>query len=93
MAYIRAVVDGTLDLRNKKTDVILAELVALKIEPYEGSFHYLIKLPMDSVSSEKVTELETEYKELIQQIQELETTSIQTMWTRELMNLKKILNK
>jgi DNA topoisomerase-2 len=93
VAYIRAVVDGTLELRNKKTDAILAELVALKIEPHEGSFHYLIKLPMDSVSSEKVIELETQYKELIQTIQELESTSVQTMWAKELMNLKKILNK
>lgn len=91
--YIRAVVDGTLELRNKKTEVILAELVALRIEPHDGGFQYLTKLPMDSVSSEKVAELELEYKGLIQRIQELESTPIQAMWTKELMNLKKILNK
>jgi DNA topoisomerase-2 len=91
--YIRALVKGTLDLRNKKTDVILSELAALKIEPHDGSYHYLIKLPMDSVTAEKVVELETEYKSLIQQIQELEATTIQMMWTKELMHLKKVLNK
>jgi DNA topoisomerase-2 len=91
--YIRALVKGTLDLRNKKTEVILTELTAMKLEPHDGSFHYLIKLPMDSVTAEKVLELEAEYKGLIQQIQELESTSIQAMWTKELMHLKKVLNK
>lgn len=91
--YIRAVVSGKLDLRNKKSDVIIAEIVALKIEPYEGGFQYLTKLPMDSVSTERVMELEAEYTKMMKLLEELETTSIQTLWSRELMHLKKILNK
>ena len=91
--YIRAVVSGKLDLRNKKSDVIIAEIVALKIEPHDGGFNYLIKLPMDSVSTERVEELEAEYKAVMKKMTDLETTSIDTMWSNELIHLKKILNK
>jgi len=91
--YIRAVVSGKLDLRNKKSDVIIAEIVALKIEPHDGGFNYLIKLPMDSVSTERVEELEAEYKSVMKKMTDLETTEIHTMWSNELIHLKKILNK
>jgi DNA topoisomerase-2 len=87
--YIRAVVSGKLELRNKKTDVIIAEIQALKIEPHDGGYTYLIKLPMDSVTTEKVEELEKEYKELQGEIKSLEGTPIETLWTNELVALKK----
>jgi hypothetical protein len=46
-------------------------------------------MPMDSVTEEKVTELEKEHDTLQKQIQELTKTSIQTLWERELNVLKK----
>ena len=87
--YIRSILEDKLDLRRKKLDEIVQALKTLKIEEHEGSYHYLIKMPMDSVTEEKVTELEKEHDMLQKEIQELTKTSIQTLWERELNVLKK----
>jgi DNA topoisomerase-2 len=89
--YIRSILEDKLDLRRKKLEEIVQALKTLKIEEHEGSYHYLIKMPMDSVTEEKVTELEKEHDTLQKQIQELTKTSIQTLWERELNVLKKSL--
>ena len=89
--YIRSILEDKLDLRRKKLEEIVQALKTLKIEEHEGSYHYLIKMPMDSVTEEKVTELEKEHDTLQKEIQELTKTSIQTLWERELNVLKKSL--
>jgi hypothetical protein len=87
--YIRSILEDKLDLRRKKLEEIVHALKTLKIEEHEGSYHYLIKMPMDSVTEEKVTELEKEHDTLQKQIHDLTKTSIQTLWERELNVLKK----
>ena len=63
-------------------------LKKLKIEEHEG-YGYLIKMPMDSVSQEKVAELEAEHAQVTKSLEELKSTTIEMVWTRELVQLRK----
>ena len=86
--YIHAVLKGTLDLRNKKKDEIIKMLEALQLVQHEGSYNYLIKMPMDSVSDENVKQLEAELAELTKDKAALASTSERQMWMNELDELK-----
>lgn len=87
--YIQAILSDTLDLRRKRKEEIVDELKKLGIEEHDGDYNYLIKMPMDSVSHEKVIELENEHQLIEEELDELVSTSIETMWIRELTRLKK----
>jgi len=87
--YIRAILSDTLDLRRKTKDEIILNLKKLEIEEHDGDYTYLIKMPMDSVSKEKVIELENEHQLVEEELEELTGTSIETIWVRELTRLKK----
>jgi DNA topoisomerase-2 len=87
--YIRAVLSGKLDLRNKKQDVLYRELASLAIEMREESYSYLTKMPMDSVTQEKVESLEKEFKEIQEEVARLTAMTVEQMWIQELVALKK----
>ena len=86
--YIHAVLKGTLDLRNKKKDEIVKMLEAMQLVQHEGSYNYLIKMPMDSVSEENVKQLESELSELTKDKATLHSTTERQMWMNELDELK-----
>ena len=86
--YIRANLSGQLELRNKKQDVVYAELKALNIDMREESYSYLTKMPMDRVTEEKVLELEKEYLEVQEEVATLSAMTIEQMWIQELKVLK-----
>lgn len=85
--YIRAILTDQLDLRKKTQDQIIDALKKLNIEEHDG-YNYLIKMSMDSVSSEKVMELEQEHEKVSKELTELVNTPIETIWIRELTLLK-----
>ena len=86
--YIRANLSGQLEMRNKKQEVIYAELKSLNIDMRDGSYSYLTKMPMDSVTEEKVLELEKEYREIQEEVAALTALTIEQMWIQELKVLK-----
>jgi DNA topoisomerase-2 len=87
--YIRAVLSGKLDLRNKKQDVLYRELAGLAIDMREESYSYLTKMPMDSVTQEKVEALEKEFREIQDEVARLTAMTVEQMWIQELVALKK----
>jgi hypothetical protein len=80
---------GTLDLRNKKQDEITKMLQAMELVQRDGSYHYLIKMPMDSVSDENVKKLEGELAQLTKDKELIISTTERQMWLNELEELKK----
>jgi hypothetical protein len=46
-------------------------------------------MPMDSVSTENVVELQEEHDEMQEELSELEKTPVEKIWIRELTILKK----
>ena len=84
VAYIKAVLDGTVDLRGKKHGDITALLGKCGLVEVDGDYNYLTKMPMDSVSAENVEALTREMKVLKAREAELQGTPAATFWLREL---------
>ena len=87
--YIMEVLAGTIDLRKKKTEEIQDMLKSyMKVD---NSYHYLIKMSMDSVSEENVKTLKKEYETKQKDLKRLQDTTIEEMWINELKVLEETL--
>lgn len=82
--YIQQVLNDTIDLRRKNTSQIDDLLIANKLGKIDGSYDYLIKMPMNSVSQENIDKLLKEKGDNELQLQELQDTTVQNMWLKEL---------
>jgi DNA topoisomerase-2 len=87
--YIQEVLAGTVDLRRKKKDEVTQMLQnkSYAIIGDDEEYKYLTKMPMDSVTEENVTKLNKEFEQKTKELAELEATSPQDMWSKELTRL------
>jgi DNA topoisomerase-2 len=98
--YIKEILDDVIDLRKKsKSDVVkmLSERGYVSQNHQtesenEGSsttsgFNYLIKMTMDSVTSENVDRLSKEYQSKQTELENIKNKTIETMWLEELNEL------
>lgn len=86
--YISLTLDDTVDLRRKSGVVIHDLLEGHSFAVIDGSYDYLIKMPMNSVSQENVAKLLKDKTTVELQIAELMAKSIYTMWLDELLILE-----
>ena len=86
MKYIQELLDETLDLRKKSKTTIVELLVSKDYDMIDddSEYKYLLKMPMDSVSEENVERLNGEFQDKQKKYAELESTSAEDMWMREL---------
>jgi DNA topoisomerase II len=82
--YIQESLTGAIDLRKKKADEVTQLLEGLNFDKIEGDYKYLIKMPMDSVTEENVASIINDTENIAKEITELEKTTIETIWMREL---------
>jgi DNA topoisomerase-2 len=94
--YIKELLDDVIDLRKKsKTDVIKMltergyEAQSRNVTPdieldSTNGFNYLIKMTMDSVTSENVEKLMKEYENKKIELEEIKNKTIEMMWSEEL---------
>jgi len=88
--YIQENLDGSIDLRNKKKNVIIKMLedkLYDKIEE-DNDYKYLLKMSMDSVSDENAEKIKQDKINKEKELEELKSTTIQEIWMRELNELK-----
>jgi DNA topoisomerase-2 len=88
--YIKENLDGTIDLRNKKKNIIIKMLedkLYDKIEQ-DNDYKYLLKMPMDSVSDENAEKINQDKINKEKELEELKGTSIEYIWLKELNELK-----
>ena len=90
--FIKEQCDDILDLRKKKKDVVIEmlktsgyDLIFEEQDPY----HYLRKMPIDSVIEENYTKLLTEREAKEIELQELQKLTVEEMWLGELNTLEK----
>ena len=84
--YIQELLDDTIDLRKKKKEIIIQ---LLKDKEYDiidndSDYKYLLKMSMDSVTEENVEKLTNEHTNKVEQLQDIISTSVETMWINEL---------
>jgi DNA topoisomerase-2 len=82
--YILANLDGSIDLRRKSAMQVTELLEAGGYTKLDGDYKYLIKMPMDSVTTENVAAILKEKETTEESLARLIATSLQQMWLTEL---------
>jgi DNA topoisomerase-2 len=82
--YILANLDGTVDLRKKKTQEVTDLLTSKGFVTIDGDFKYLVKMPMDSVTEENVERILKEKGDAAIELDALGKTTLEMMWLSEL---------
>jgi DNA topoisomerase-2 len=93
--YIQENLAGTIDLRKKKREQVVAMLSEkgyAKIDNDE-EYKYLIKMPMDSVTEENVEKLLKDKANKEAELEVIKKTTIHKMWKSELDSLKEQYNE
>jgi DNA topoisomerase-2 len=87
--YIQENLEGTIDLRKRKREEVtdLLEKKGYDVMDDDVDFKYLVKMPMDSVTSENVEKIFREHGLKQQELETVKATTANQMWVMELNNL------
>jgi len=87
--FINDNLNNKIDLRKKKKDEIISLLNKMKFDDiYSNDYEYLRKMPMDSVCEESIEKMKKEKDEITSSINDLECSSNEDLWLKELLILK-----
>jgi hypothetical protein len=91
--FIQENLDGTIDLRKKKREEVVAILNSKKYSVLDEDveYKYLTKMPMDSVTEEHVDKMNKDCNNKKMELDEIVKTTIHNMWLQELDSLYKVL--
>jgi DNA topoisomerase-2 len=87
--YILCCLDGYIDLRKKNAEQVNSLLESKSFSKIDGDYKYLIKMPMDSVTTENVAHILKEKETAEHDLQKLRMTTLEQMWITELDVLEK----
>ena len=86
--FIKGVTQNEIIISKKKKDEIIKQLEKIQgIIKVNDSFDYLLKLPLYSLTSEKILELEKQLKETKDYLKELKETTSEILWTKDIEEL------
>jgi len=89
--FVKGVVDGAIKVAKKKKAEIEAQLEKIeKIVKIDGSYSYLLNMPIWSLTAEKLDELKTKIKGLKTEFETVKDTPHETMWINDLKELKSL---
>lgn len=86
--YINGLLSNKLDLRGKSSNIIEDMLMKFGLTKEKDSFHYLTKMPMDSVSNENVEKLLKQKDNLDNEYKMLHTSNAKSLWLEDLEQLE-----
>jgi hypothetical protein len=88
--FVKGVVDKTIVVSNRKKADVEAQLdKADQIIRLNGTYDYLLNMPIHSLTAEKLEELKEKIKELKARFDSVKATTAETMWLGDLKELKK----
>ena len=87
--YIMENLNGTIDLRKKTSQEVTDLLTQKKYTKIDDDYKYLVKMPMDSVTTENVANIIKEKEETEAELATLISTTPGQIWYRELDSLEK----
>lgn len=90
--FVKGIIDGSIIVNKRKKDNIITQLEKIeKIKPIDGSYDYLLQMPIHSLTQEKLEELKKQIEEGKEEYKKTKETSIQDMWLADLRELQKCL--
>ena len=81
--------DNKIDLRRKSNAVVNDMLENMKFDKIDDNYKYLVKMPMDSVTTENVENIVKEKADTEKELSILKSTSLEKMWNNELDEFEK----
>lgn len=90
--FVLGIVKKTIIVSNKKKDDIIKQIDPIdKIIKIDGSYDYLLRMPIHSLTTEKLAELKQQIIDTKAEFDKVKATTIQEMWLGDLHELKKAL--
>ena len=90
--FVKGIVDGSIVVSKKTKDEITKQLEAIpKIMKLDGTYSYLLAMPIHSLTKEKMEELKSQIQAKKAEHDAVKQKTIETMWTDDLQELKKLL--
>ncbi len=90
--FIKLIIDGKLNLRNRPKTEVIEELTKLKFEQIEGSFDYLLNMAIQSMTKERYEALLKEIQENTDESIKISKTLPMDMYKSDLKELRKKLS-
>jgi len=91
--FINYVIKGEIKINNVPMDKITKQLKTKGIIEIDGSYNYLMNIPIYKLSKEELDKLKSEFTSVKEQIKELKSTTPEKMWHNDLINLKSSIRK
>ena len=85
--FIELYIKGKLKINNVKKEELIEELEKLKFLKIEDSYDYLLKMPIYSLTFEKIEELKQAIEELENKIIDLKNSTAEQIWLNDLKKL------
>jgi len=87
--FIKSIIAGTIVVNNKSKDAIIKQIEKNnKIIKIEDNYDYLLRMPIYSLSKEKLDEINKTIKLNESKLREIKSTTIEQLWLEDLSNLK-----
>ena len=86
--FIQLVVSEKIIIFNKKKEFIISEIKKNHLPEINGNYDYLLDLKIHTLTQERIQDLETKMEKVKSELETLKATSIQKMWTTELLSLE-----
>ena len=91
--FVKGIVDKTITVANTKKRDIEKQLEKIdKIVKADGSYEYLLALPIHSLTAEKLEDLKARINEQKALFSSIKGKPVETMWSEDLAELRKALN-
>lgn len=86
--FVKNVVDGNIVVNNQKKDAIIKQIEPVKgIIEQDGSYDYLLRMPIYSLTEEKLKELHEKIVAEKQRLTEVEAMTVKDMWLADITSL------
>ena len=87
--FIKSIIDGKLKVNNRPKADIVTDLEKMKFDKVEGSFTYLLSMPIHSLTKENYEALLNEVEENKKEIEKISKLKPIDMYKTDLKDLKK----
>ena len=87
--FIKAILDGKIIVNNKSKEEIVSQIESLAIEMIDGSYDYLLRMPIYSLTKEMFEKLKEDFGSKKEEIEKLKLVDPKDMYIEDLSELKK----
>jgi DNA topoisomerase-2 len=87
--FIEEYINGTLDINRKSSNYILSLLEEKKFPKHNDEYDYLVKLPLISLTEEKINELNDQIQKKTSELNTLMNMTNKDIWRQDLLRISK----